>query len=140
MLASYYAGEMGFLDNLENNLKALESQEEKDPAEVERRRTAADAARAAALQRAPFAEALRTGAFTEKLLTSSRAIGFGQRVLVQFTWLEETLRLDAREKRLELTPTGEGVRAVYFVDGVETESKMVDLAGDGEAFAREWLA
>ncbi|MEO8658888.1 MAG: hypothetical protein ABI693_10470 [Bryobacteraceae bacterium] len=140
MLASYYAGEMGFLDNLENNLKALESQEEKDPAEVQRRRSAAEAARAAALRRAPFAEALRTGAFTEKLLTSSRAIGFGKRVLVQFTWLEETLRLDAREKRVELTPTDEGVRAVYSVDGVETESKMVDLAGDGEAFARDWLA
>src|SRR5271156_3721041 len=96
---------MSFLDNLENNLKALESQEEKDPEKVRRDQERREADRNAALLRAPHADALKNSAFTSELLTQCRTIGHGQRVLVRFTWIGESLRLDAKEKRMELTPT-----------------------------------
>ena len=100
---------MSFLDNLENNLKALESREEKDPEKVKREQERREADRTAALLRAPYAEALKTSPFTLELLTQCRTIGHGQRVLVQFTWLGERLRLDAKSKRMELEPTAEGI-------------------------------
>ena len=45
---------MSFLDNLENNLKALENAAERDPAEIARRQQAAEQAKAAALAIAPL--------------------------------------------------------------------------------------
>lgn len=131
---------MSFLDSLENNLKALESREEKDPETLRREREQREAERAAALLRAPHAEALRKSAFTSEFLTQCRTIGHGQRVLVQFTWLGETLRLDAKAKRLELRPTAAGIEARYFVDGEESGCAMVDLSSSAEALARDWLA
>jgi hypothetical protein len=131
---------MSFLDSLENNLKALESQEEKDPEKVKRDRERREVERNAALARAPHVEALKNSAFTSELLTQCRTIGHGQRVLVQFTWIGENLRLDARTKRLELTPTTEGITAVFSVDGVETDRITADpAAGDASALARRWL-
>jgi hypothetical protein len=131
---------MGFLDNLENNLKALENQEERDPEKVKRDRDRREADRTVALLRAPHAEALKNSAFTSDLLTQCRTIGHGQRVLVQFTWIGESLRLDAKAKRMELTPTTEGITAVFSLDGAETERAMVDpQADDGGALARRWL-
>src|SRR5271170_2302450 len=122
---------MSFLDNLENNLKALESREEKDPEKVRRDRERREADRDAALLRAPFADALKNSPFTLELLTQCRTIGHGQRVLVQFTWIGESLRLDAKAKRLELTPTAEGITAVFSLNGVETGRIIVDpQAGD----------
>src|SRR5271170_6062545 len=122
---------MSFLDNLENNLKALESQEEKDPEEVKRDQERREAERNAALLRAPYVEALKNSAFTSALLTECRTIGHGQRVLVQFVWIGESLRLDAKAKRLELTPTAEGITAVFSLNGVETGRIIVDpQAGD----------
>src|ERR1700689_2850393 len=110
---------MSFLDNLENNLKALESLEEKDPEKVARGRERREADRNRALLRAPHAEALKNSAFTSALLTECRTIGHGLRVLVQLTWIGETLLLDAKAKRLELAPTTEGITAVFSVNGVE---------------------
>jgi len=131
---------MSFLDNLENNLKALENQEEKDPEKVKRDRERREEDRNAALLRAPHAEALKNSAFTSELLTECRAIGHGQRVLVRFTWIGESLRLDAQTKRLELIPTQDGIAAVFSVDGVETERTMADpRSGDAVALARHWL-
>src|SRR5580693_9151012 len=109
---------MGFLDNLENNLKALENQEERDPEKVKRDRDRRETDRNAALLRAPHADALKNSAFTSELLSQCRTIGHGQRVLVRFTWIGESLRLDAQTKRMELTPTTEGITAVFSVDGV----------------------
>ena len=105
---------MSYLDNLENNLKALENQEERDPEKVKREQERREAERTAALLRAPHVDALKNSPFTSELFTQCRAIGHGQRVLVQFTWLEETLRLDAKEKRLQLVPTADGISAVFF--------------------------
>jgi hypothetical protein len=126
---------MSYLDNLENSLKALESREEKDPREAGRRKEEREAALAAQ----PHAEALKNGPFTEKLLTATRQIGHAQRTMVRFTWLDGALRLEAKEKRLDLRPTANGIEAVESEGGVETKTYAVDLTGDAEAFAREWL-
>jgi hypothetical protein len=131
---------MGFLDNLENNLNALERQEEKDPEKVKRDQERRDAERNAALLRAPHADALKNSAFTSELLTQCRAIGHGQRVLVRFTWIDESLRLDAGSKRLELTPTAQGIVAVFSSGGVETGRRPVNpQTDDAPALARHWL-
>jgi hypothetical protein len=132
---------MGFLDNLENDLKALENREEKDPETVKRDRERREAERNAALLRAPHVDALKNSAFTSELLTQCRMIGRGQRVLVQFTWIGENLRLDAKPKRMELTPTAEGIVAVFSVGGVETERVAVDpQKDDPAALAGKWLS
>jgi hypothetical protein len=131
---------MSFLDNLENNLKALESQEEKDPETVKRDRERREAERTAALLRAPHVDALKNSAFTSELLTQCRAIGRGQRVLVQFTWIGENLRLDAKPKRMELVPTSEGITAVFSLNGMETGRVAVDPHTDDAAgLAGRWL-
>jgi hypothetical protein len=132
---------MSFLDNLENNLKALENREERDPEKVKREQDRREAERTAALLRAPYADALKNSPFTLELLTQCRAIGHGQRVLVQFTWLGETLRLDAKGRRLELTPTAEGIIAILSLNGEETGRATVDPQGDdAAALARRWLS
>ena|ERR1700723_339573 len=131
---------MSYLDNLENNLKALENREERDPEKLKREQDRREAERTAALLRAPYADALKNSPFTLELLTQCRAIGHGQRVLVQFTWLGETLRLDAKARRLELTPTAEGIIAVLSLNGEETGRAAVDpQVDDAAAFARRWL-
>src|ERR1700691_116159 len=117
---------MSFLDNLENNLNALERQEERDPEKVKREQERRDAERNAALLRAPHVEALKTSPFTSELLTQCRAIGHAQRVLVQFTWLGEILRLDAKTKRMELVPTAKEITAVFFLNGMERGRATVD--------------
>ena len=131
---------MSFLDNLESNLKALESREERDPEKVRREQERREADRTSALLRAPHVEALRSSPFTSELLTQCRTIGHGQRVLVQFTWLGENLRLEARAKRMELAPTAEGITAVFSLDGKETGRQAVDPSvDDASALARLWL-
>jgi hypothetical protein len=132
---------MSYLDNLENNLKALENQEEKDPEKIKRDQERREAERNAALLRAPHADALKNSPFTAELLTQCRSIGHGQRVLVQFTWTGETLRLDAKAKRLELTPTEQGITATFLLDGQETARTTVDpQVDDAAALAKKWLA
>jgi hypothetical protein len=130
---------MGFLDNLENDLKALENREERDPEKVRRDQERRDADRTAALLRAPHAEALRTSPFTSELVTHCRAIGHGQRVLVQFTWLGESLRMDAKTKRMDLTPTAEGITAIRSLNGEEGREAIDPNVDDPAALARRWL-
>jgi hypothetical protein len=131
---------MSFLDNLENTLKALERQEERDPEKQRRDREQREAERDAAIQRGPFVEALRDSAFTSELLGQCRLVGRELRVLVQFTWIGETLRLDAREKRMELMPTSEGIVAVTYEDTVEKTQASVNLdKDDPAALVRQWL-
>ncbi len=131
---------MSFLDNLENNLKALESRDEKDPEKIKRDHERREAERNEARVRAPFAEVLKKSAFTGELMTQCRVIGHGLRVLVKFTWLGENLRLDAKEKRMELTPTAEGIVAVFSVDGAEVKRAKVDVEKDNAGkLAKDWL-
>jgi len=130
---------MGYLDNLENSLKALESREEADPARRQREHQQRLDNRDAAVRRAPHARALKASAFTGQLLGACRKFGPAMGVYVQITWAEDNLRLDARGNRLELVPTADGVIAVYAREGEETSRHPVDVEGDGEAFARAWL-
>jgi hypothetical protein len=130
---------MSFLDNLENNLKALESREEKDPAALAREAAAREAARSVALEIAPHAEALRNGPFKDGLLTACREIGHGSRILVRPVWVDSTLRLEAGAKKLELRPTPSGVLAVFFYGGIEQESALIDLSSDPVKLAEKWL-
>ena len=129
---------MGFLDDLENNLKSLESQEEGKES-AERSRRARESEKANAQAAAPWAEALKKGPFTAELLRQAARIGFSLRTKVRVTWLGTTLRLEARERRLELRPTAAGVAAVYLENGAETSSEPVDLTGDAAEFVRRWL-
>jgi hypothetical protein len=129
---------MSFLDSLENNLKALESRDEgthnsKD--ERQRRETERLTATAAA----PYAEQLQAGAFVKELLTHATAIGHTMRTKVHMAWLGTTLRLEAREKKLELRPTGDGVVAAFFENNVEVRREKIDLSGDPEKLAQSWL-
>jgi hypothetical protein len=129
---------MSFLDNLENNLKSLESSEQ-GREEASREQKARANARAEAQAAAPHAEALKKGPFTEELLKQASRVGFSLRTKVHVAWLGSALRLEARERRLELRPTATGVVAVYIEDGRETRSEPVDLSGNAEHLVRGWL-
>ncbi len=135
---------MSFLDNLENNLKSLESQEEgKDAAE--RAHRTRENQKASAQAAAPWAEELKKGPFTAELLKQAARIGFSMRLKVHVAWLGTTLRLEARGRRLELRPTANGVVAVYLENGpelengAETRSEPLDLKSDAGEFVRRWL-
>lgn len=130
---------MSFLDNLENNLKALEGREENDPEKVRRDQSQRETARRLALQTAPHAERLKTSEFTSRLLTACRTEGHGLRKLVRFTWLDATLRLETQEKRMDIEATPDGVQATFYVDGEARHSEPVDFTGDPAALARRWL-
>ena len=130
---------MSFLDNLENNLKALESRDEKDPAAVARAAAEREAARAVALEIAPHADALRNGPFKDGLLTACREIGHRRRILVRPIWIDSTLRLEAGTKKLELRPTPSGVLAVFLEGDREQESTPIDLSSDAAKLAEKWL-
>jgi hypothetical protein len=130
---------MSFSDNLENNLKNLEKQDERDPVNLARVQRRKQFQHAGVLAAAPYAEALRTGAFTSGLLTHATRIGHGLRTKVHILWLGTTLRLQAREHRLELRPTPEGVTAHFLVGEKETGKEEIDLGGKPEKLAKEWL-
>ena len=130
---------MSFLDNLENNLKSLESQEEgKDDAERQHRER--ENQRASAQAAAPYAEELKKGPYTAELLKQAARVGHGMRVKVHIAWLGSTLRLEARERRLELRPTRDGIVAVYLESNQETRTQALDLKGNPEELVRQWLS
>jgi hypothetical protein len=127
---------MSYLDNLESTLKNLEGNNERDSMEDRSRR---ESERAQAIAAAPYADELKKGPYTMSLLDHVTKIGFSQRTKVNIAWIGTTLRLDAKERRLELKPTPKGVLAVFSESGQETGTKPVDLKSDPEALAREWL-
>ncbi len=126
---------MGFLDNLENSLKNLESREERDPREHQRR--AEEQARAAAA--APWAEKLKNSEYTSKLFDAASAAGHRIRTKVYMAWLESTLRLEARGRRLELRPTAVGIMADFIETDGRTTSEPLDLNGNPEILVKRWL-
>ncbi len=129
---------MSFLDNLENNLKSLEA-EVPSSADAERQRKARENARASAQAVAPYAEELKKGPFTAELLKHAARVGFALRTKVHIAWLGAVLRLEARERRLELRPTPSGIMAVYLENNQEIRSEPLDLKGNPEALVRDWL-
>jgi hypothetical protein len=130
---------MGFLDNLENNLKSLESREE-GREDADRQQRARQSERAQAQAIAPFAEQLKKSPFTVGVLTHAARVGHSLRTKVHVAWLGNTLRLEARGRRLELRPTATGIVTVSIENGNETAGKPLDLSGDPERLIREWLS
>jgi hypothetical protein len=129
---------MSFLDNLENNLKSLESSEEgREDKEREQRARESERARVHAV--APFAEELKKGPYTAELLKQAARVGFSLRTKVNIVWLGTTLRLEAREKRLELRPTPQGIVTAYIENGQESKVEPLDLKGNPEELVRQWL-
>ena len=126
---------MSFLDNLESNLKALESREERSS--VRKQPSERDRSKARAVQ--PYAEQLRNSPFTKQLLDSAVALAHRVRTKVYIGWAGNCLRLDAREHRLELQPTPGGIVAVFSSAGVESGREAVDLRGDPEKLARAFV-
>jgi hypothetical protein len=127
---------MSFLDNLENNLKALESRDEGGLDEGRRR----DRDRERALAAAPWAEQLKRGPFAQGLMQQATLAGRQRRMKVNLMWLGDVLRLEARGQRLELRPAPGGVAAVFLRDSEVLGEKPVDLAGDPRELTGEWMA
>src|ERR1700678_2502315 len=130
---------MGYEDNLENSLKNLETAEE-GRASQESEQRLRERERAATQAAAPSAEELRKGPFTAALLRDAARVGHSLRTKIHIVWLGSTLRLEAREKRLELRPTAAGIVAARIEDGRETRVEPLDLQGDAEQLIRGWLA
>ena len=129
---------MSFLDNLENSLKSLENSEQ-GREDKERAHRARESERARVHSVAPFAEELKKGPFTAELLKQATRVGFSLRLKVNIVWLGTTLRLEARDKRLELRPTPQGIDAVYLENGQETRVEPLNLQGSPEDLVRAWL-
>jgi hypothetical protein len=129
---------MSFLDNLENNLKSLESNEQ-GKEDAERAHRTREQERATAQAVAPFAEQLKQSPFTAELLKQAARVGFSLRTKVHIAWLGTTLRLEARDKRLELRPTPKGIVAAYLENGQEVRVEPCDLTGSAEDLVRQWL-
>jgi hypothetical protein len=129
---------MSFLDNLESNLKSLESQEDAAAAR-ESQHKARERQKANAQAAAPFAEELKRGPYAAELLKQSARVGHEHRTKINIAWLGTTLRLEARERRLELRPTPSGIDAAYIEGGSERVEQL-DLKGSPEQLLRNWLS
>ncbi|MGA2740376.1 MAG: hypothetical protein ABSG65_23440 [Bryobacteraceae bacterium] len=130
---------MSFLDDLESNLKSMESREERGD-QNSRDAKLRDAERARVQASAAFAEQLRQGPYAAELLRQATRLGHAMRTKVHLAWLGTTLRLEARGSKLELRPAQEGVVAFFIENNTEVRSMPLDLAGDPESLVRAWLA
>lgn len=126
---------MDFLDSLENSLKSLESQEERDPSTARRR----DEERNQTAAIAPWAEQLRNSSYTKALFDKAAAAGHRLRSKVYMAWLGSTLRLEARGRWCELRPTSSGIVVEYqTVDG-NMVNEPLSLDGDPQVLLSRWL-
>ncbi len=125
---------VSFLDNLENNLKALENREQgMDDA---RRR---DTDRGRVLAIAPWAERLKREPFAQELMRQATLAGGERRMKVNLAWIDTALRLEARGQRLELRPMPDGIVAVFLRDDQLTGQEAVDLAEDPRRIVTKWM-
>jgi hypothetical protein len=127
---------MSFLDNLENNLKALESRDEGGLGESTRR----DRQRELAIAAAPWAERLKSEPFAQNLMQQATLVGRPHRIKVNLMWMGTTLRLEARGHKLEMRPGPKGVTAVFLNRSEEIRQQPVDLSGDPRKLAADWMA
>lgn len=125
---------MSFLDNLENNLKTLESRDEGND---DARRREKDRGRALAV--GPWAERLKREPYAQNLMREATLAGRSRRMKVNLAWIETTLRLEARGHRLELRPTPDGVRAVFLHEGKDLANEPVDLTADPAKLTNKWM-
>jgi len=126
---------MSFLDNLENSLKNLESREERDSNAAQRR----SEERIRIMAIAPWAEQLKNSEFTKELLEKAAQTGHRLRTKIYVAWLDTTLRLEAKGRKLDLEPTSEGIRANFVEPNGETSHRSVDLNADPGELLRDWL-
>src|ERR1700689_977056 len=126
---------MSFLDNLEDNLKALESRDEGGLDESRRR----DRDRELAIAAAPWAERLKREPFAPALMQQATVAGRQRRIKVNLMWIGTTLRLEARGHRLELRPGTKGVTAVFLRGTEEARQEPVDLSGDPQKLVGKWM-
>lgn len=127
--------DVSFLDNLENNLKALESQEQGGVDDSRHR----ESERARAVAAAPWAERLKNGPFTKALMGLATRAGYPRRVKVHLVWIGTSLRLEAGTQRLELVPEPKGVSGVFLDGNDEIRREKVDLAGDPQKLVDKWM-
>jgi hypothetical protein len=130
---------MSFLDALESNLKSLETQDERDPVRAAENRRRREDDRTRTLAVAPYAEQLKNGKYTAALLDHAVRIGHTQRTKVQITWIDTKLRLQAKDRRLELQPTPDGILVAFSGDDPPRAGRSLDLNSDPEVLALEWL-
>lgn len=126
---------MSFLDNLENSLKSLESREEKDGSERDRRTAEQAMSRASA----PWAEQLRKSEFTQQLFEQAALTGHRLRAKIYMAWMDSTLRLETKGRALELRPTPTGIVSVFLEPDGQTKTERLDLAGQPAELLRSWL-
>jgi hypothetical protein len=128
---------MSFLDNLEDSLKSLENVSDRDGASREQKQRRTDAEAHAKI--APWAEQLKKSPYTEELMKAATREGFKLRTKVYIAWMGDTLRFDARERRMELRPVADGVRAVFLSGNEEIETRAVDFESDPAELVADWL-
>lgn len=126
---------MSFLDNLENSLKNLEAHDERDPGEQRRKEDERSRAQAAA----PWAEKLKTAPYTQRLFEQAAIAGHRIRTKIYMAWIDSTLRLEARERRLELKPGPDGITVTFFEPDGHTETMPGDLNSKPEDLLEKWL-
>jgi hypothetical protein len=127
---------VSFLDNLENNLKALESLEPGGIDQSKRR----EAEHQLAVAAAPWAEKLKSGPYVQKMMQQASRAGFSRRMKISLIWIGTTFRLEARDQRLELRPGATGITAFFVADGEELRREPVDLTADPKALLDRWIA
>ena len=126
---------MGFLDNLESSLKSLESREERDPEPGKRRQEQ----QARTLAAAPWAEQLKNSPFTQALMEQAALTGHRLRTKIYIAWLDTTLRLEAKGRKLDLEPTPIGIQANFIEPDGTASHEPLDLASDPEDLLKRWL-
>ena len=126
---------MSFLDNLENSLKSLEGRDTEGMEDRKQR----DAHRARAVAAAPWAEKLKTSAFTRSLMSEATRAGYRLRAKVTLTWLDTTLRFALRDSRMELRPMPDGIDAVFLRGRDEIVRQKIDLTGEAASLLQAWL-
>src|SRR4051794_3836024 len=126
---------MDFLDNLENSLKNLEQQQERDPnaaaRQIEERRRAGEIA--------PWADALKKSPYVQSLFEKSAVAGHRLRSKIYIAWLENTLRLESKGRWCEIRPTANGIQYEFVSVGGGTVTQALDLGSDPNSLLRSWL-
>jgi hypothetical protein len=126
---------MSFLDNLENNLKALEGREPEQRGDRQSHEKERNRAKALA----PWAERLKSDPWTQQLMLQVTREGFQRRTKVNLAWIGSTLRLEARGHKLELRPDTNGVAAVYLHGPEESRREKVDFKEDPRKLVARWM-
>ena len=88
---------------------------------------------------APWAEKLKKSSYTQDILAEAARVSHQIRSRIQAAWLDTTLKLEFKERRLELRPTANGIVAVFVRNGKEEKVVPADLNGNGSELVQDWL-